>query len=100
MILDIIIVIIYQSILAFLINLNKDVEEVYKEGCDRENKLILKLQLPLSVEATSLEWRSTTETKPEVVYKSNTSQAHPLSARQFVIYQVIHLKAILEIAKC
>ncbi len=74
MILDIIIVIIYQSILAFLINLNKDVEEVYKEGCDRENKLILKLQLPLSVEATSLEWRSTTETKPDLVYQSNTSQ--------------------------
>ncbi|MDJ0681627.1 MAG: anthranilate synthase component I [Xenococcaceae cyanobacterium MO_167.B52] len=53
---------------------SKDVEQVYQETCDRVNKLILKLQLPLPVEATSLEWRSTTETKPDLVYQSNTSQ--------------------------
>ncbi len=53
---------------------NKNLQQVYKESCDRVNKLILKLQLPLPVEATSLEWRSNSETKPDLNYKSNTSQ--------------------------
>ncbi len=53
---------------------SKDLKQAYKEACDRVNKLILKLQLPLPVEATSLEWRSSTETKPELTYKSNTSK--------------------------
>ena len=53
---------------------NQDLQQAYKEACDRVNKLILKLQLPLPVEATSLEWRSSTETKPELIYKSNTSK--------------------------
>ena len=53
---------------------SKNIKQVYQETCDRVNKLILKLQLPLPVEATSLEWRSSTETKPDLVYQSNTSQ--------------------------
>ena len=53
---------------------NQDLQQAYKEACDRVNKLILKLQLPLPVEATPLEWRSSTETKPELTYKSNTSK--------------------------
>ena len=53
---------------------NQNLQQAYKEACDRVNKLILKLQLPLPVEATSLEWRSSTETKPELIYKSNTSK--------------------------
>ena len=53
---------------------SKDLQQAYKEACDRVNKLILKLQLPLPVEATPLEWRSSTETKPELTYKSNTSK--------------------------
>ena len=53
---------------------NLDLEQAYQAACDRVNKLILKLQLPLPVEATSLEWRSSTETKPELIYKSNTTK--------------------------
>ena len=53
---------------------SKDILQAYETACDRVNKLILKLQLPLPVEATSLEWRSNNETKPELVYQSNTTQ--------------------------
>ena len=53
---------------------NIDLEQAYQAACDRVNKLILKLQLPLPVEATSLEWRSSTESKPELIYKSNTTK--------------------------
>ncbi len=53
---------------------SKDLSQVYEAACDRVNKLILKLQLPLPVEATSLEWRSGTEVKPDLDYTSNTTQ--------------------------
>jgi anthranilate synthase component 1 len=53
-----------------------DLEKAYQEACDRVTKLILKMQLPLPVEARSLEWISSDGNnltdKPELVYQSNT----------------------------
>lgn len=51
-------------------------EEAYQQACDRVTKLVLKLQLPLPVEAKTLEWVSPETSKQNAVqltYESNTS---------------------------
>ena len=54
-----------------------NLEQAYQLACDRVNKLVLKLQLPLPVEAKSLEWRSdkkvSQEERDKLTYTSNTS---------------------------
>ncbi|MDY6782535.1 MAG: anthranilate synthase component I [Cyanobacteriota bacterium] len=56
-----------------------DLKQAYQEACDRIIKLVVKLQLPLPVEAQPLEWRSpgaiAREVLPQDVYRSNTSKA-------------------------
>ncbi|MEM9272272.1 MAG: anthranilate synthase component I family protein [Cyanobacteria bacterium P01_F01_bin.143] len=51
-----------------------NLEEAYQTACDRVTKLILKLKLPLPVEATALEWQSAAEDKREFDYVSNTEK--------------------------
>lgn len=51
-----------------------DLQQAYKKACDRVNKLILKLKLPLPIEATALEWQSNLESEQPLTYSSNTSQ--------------------------
>ena len=51
-----------------------DLEQAYQEACDRVNKLIVKLKLPLPVEATALEWQNNPEAD-SLKFSSNTSQA-------------------------
>jgi anthranilate synthase component 1 len=50
--------------------------QAYQDACDRVAKLVLKLQLPLPVEAKALEWRETVLTNQqdneELGYSSNT----------------------------
>lgn len=74
-----------------------DLQEAYQIACDRVNKLILKLQLPLPVEATPLEWQSNSESKKSLKYISNTSQKqfcnNVLKAQDYIhagdIFQVV-----------
>ncbi|MEM8829075.1 MAG: anthranilate synthase component I [Cyanobacteria bacterium P01_G01_bin.19] len=52
-------------------------EQAYQAASDRVAKLMLKLQLPLPIEAKSLEWRSgsgSSADNPELVYCSNTDK--------------------------
>lgn len=51
-----------------------NLEEAYQTACDRVTKLILKLKLPLPIEATALEWQSAAEDKREFDYSSNTEK--------------------------
>jgi anthranilate synthase component I len=64
---------------ADLTQKNVNIEEAYQQACDRVIKLVVKLRLPLPVEAQPLEWISpetiNREPKIELVYQSNTSQA-------------------------
>ncbi|ELS02345.1 anthranilate/para-aminobenzoate synthase component I [Xenococcus sp. PCC 7305] len=74
-----------------------NLEEAYKIACDRVSKLILKLKLPLPVEATALEWKSTTEDKRNFEYSSNTEKkafcANVKKAQEYIsegdIFQVV-----------
>jgi anthranilate synthase component I len=53
-----------------------DLQQAYQEVCDRVTKLILKLKLPLPLEATALEWQSSNgNNETPLNYSSNTSQA-------------------------
>ena len=56
-----------------------NLKQAYDLACDRVNKLILKLQLPLPVEAQPLEWHSkekiAQENQDDLTYNSNTSSA-------------------------
>ncbi len=56
-----------------------DLEQAYREACDRVTKLVLKLQLPPPVEAKPLEWispqRIGTEPTAGLVYQSNTPRS-------------------------
>ncbi len=56
----------------------KDLQQAYQGASDRINKLILKLQLPLPIEAKSLEWKDTNQLSqkniPDLVYCSNTDK--------------------------
>ena len=52
-------------------------EQAYQEASDRVNKLMLKLQLPLPIEAKSLEWKSQRSNSAQnsgLVYCSNTEK--------------------------
>ncbi|WP_036477608.1 anthranilate synthase component I [Myxosarcina sp. GI1] len=57
---------------------NVSEEQAYQIASDRVNKLILKLQLPLPVEAKSLEWQETdsgdSQQGKNVIYTSNTDR--------------------------
>ena len=58
---------------------NPSLEKAYQTASDRVTKLILKLQLPLPVEAKSLEWKAADPSDPEnnssgLVYCSNTDK--------------------------
>ncbi|GAB4545456.1 MAG: anthranilate synthase component I [Pleurocapsa sp.] len=58
-----------------------DLKQAYQLACDRVTKLILKLQLPLPIEAKSLEWKSldpsvSEQNHPNLVYCSNTEKQH------------------------
>ena len=61
---------------ADLRNPEVDLEQAYQEASDRVSKLMLKLQLPLPIEAKSLEWKSSTSSTDDVglVYCSNTDK--------------------------
>ncbi|WP_072621041.1 anthranilate synthase component I [Spirulina major] len=50
-----------------------DVEAAYQAACDRVTKLVLKLQLPLPIEARTIELA--TDNAPPIAYTSNTSPA-------------------------
>jgi anthranilate synthase component I len=78
-----------------------DLEEVYRETCDRITKLVLKLKLPLPIEAKSLSWRSP-ETLgdgdvEELVFQTNTPKSlfcdNVLKAKEYIragdIFQVV-----------
>ena len=65
---------IYAIAYADLRDDSLDLEQAYQTACDRVTKLILKLKLPLPVEATALEWRSNSESASSPIYASNTSQ--------------------------
>jgi anthranilate synthase component 1 len=80
---------------------NTDLQQAYQEACDRAAKLVLKLQLPLPVEAKSLEWQATDQysqaEKPPLTYSSNTSEElfceNVLKAKEYIragdIFQVV-----------
>ena len=80
---------------------NSDLEAAYQAACDRVTKLVLKLQLPLPVEAKPLSWLSpeviNAQTQQEQKYTSNTSKekfcANVLKAKEYIragdIFQVV-----------
>ena len=53
-----------------------NLEQAYQSASDRVNKLMLKLQLPLPIEAKSLSWKSTANSTDDsgLVYCSNTDK--------------------------
>ncbi|MGL5875880.1 MAG: anthranilate synthase component I family protein [Xenococcaceae cyanobacterium] len=81
---------------------NVDLEQVYRESCDRVTKLVLKLQLPLPLEAKSLTWKSkeilgNNIEANKLVLESNTSKtdfcANVIKAKEYIragdIFQVV-----------
>ncbi len=72
-----------------------NLEEAYQAACDRITKLVLKLQLPLPIEAKALELASTNS--PELAYDSNTTPeqfcANVETAKDYIhagdIFQVV-----------
>jgi anthranilate synthase component I len=64
---------------ADLTDPESDLERTYHEACDRITKLVLKLQLPLPIEAKSLSWRSPeslgNNNIEELVFQSNTPKS-------------------------
>jgi anthranilate synthase component I len=79
---------------------DKNIEQAYQEACDRVTKLILKLQLPLPIEAKSLEWKSQDHYAKDdsgLVYCSNTDKdifcANVEKAKDYIragdIFQVV-----------
>ena len=51
-----------------------NLEEAYNIACDRVSKLILKLKLPLPIEATALGWKSAMGENEYLAYSSNTDK--------------------------
>ncbi|RMF26284.1 MAG: anthranilate synthase component I [Cyanobacteria bacterium J083] len=49
-----------------------DLQKAYQQACDRVNTLVLKLQLPLPVEAKPLELKPAEATEESLSYQSNT----------------------------
>ncbi len=80
-------------------NGGKELQQVYWEACDRVTKLVLKLQLPLPVEAKALSWVSPSnkENSTNLEYHSNTSPEdfcdHVEKAKEYIragdIFQVV-----------
>jgi anthranilate synthase component I len=80
---------------------NVDLEKVYQETCDRITRLVLKLQLPLPLEAKSLEWnppdRDRQQQNLALDYTSNTTKeqfcANVEKAKEYIkagdIFQVV-----------
>ena len=80
---------------------NVNLRQAYQQACDRVTKLLLKLQLPLPIEAKPLEWLSPEtvgkRVTTELVYKSNTSpsqfSANVNKAKDYIragdIFQVV-----------
>jgi anthranilate synthase component 1 len=78
-----------------------DLKQAYQEACDRVIKLVVKLQLPLPIEAQPLEWHSPAaiarEALPQEVYRSNTPKerfcANVEKAKDYIragdIFQVV-----------
>ena len=78
-----------------------NLQQAYQSACDRVNKLVLKLQLPLPVEAKPLEWQSQEKIsqgdKERLSYTSNTSSetycANVNKAKDYIragdIFQVV-----------
>jgi len=78
-----------------------DLEQAYQAACDRVTKLVVKLQLPLPVEAQPLEWMSpetiSKRASGQLNYHSNTTQpqfcAHVEKAKDYIragdIFQVV-----------
>jgi anthranilate synthase component 1 len=76
-------------------------EKAYQQSCDRVTQLVLRLQLPLPVEAKTLEWISPEHTHLAKangeIYESNTSQAqfceNVIKAKDYIragdIFQVV-----------
>ena len=52
---------------------NIDLKQVYDDTCDRVNKMLLKLKLPLAVEGKALELTNITQGTNVVDYQSNTT---------------------------
>ncbi|NJL83426.1 MAG: anthranilate synthase component I family protein, partial [Chloroflexaceae bacterium] len=75
---------------------NLDLAHIYQQTCDRVTKLVLKLQLPLPVEAKPLEW-SVRETAGAADYQSNLGKARfceaVVKAKEYIragdIFQVV-----------
>lgn len=80
---------------------NVDMQEAYRQACDRVTQLVSKLQLPLSGKDTLLEWTppdgQDAHPTREVTYTSNTSQeqfcANVQKAKEYIhagdIFQVV-----------
>ncbi|VEP16371.1 Anthranilate synthase component 1 [Hyella patelloides LEGE 07179] len=74
-----------------------DLQQAYQTACDRVTKLILKLKLPLPLEATALEWQSNPDRESSLSYSSNTPQEtfckNVLKAQDYIhagdIFQVV-----------
>lgn len=72
-----------------------NLQAAYQAACDRVTKQVLKLQLPLPIDAKPLE--PSTPTKGQLTYHSNTSetqyQAHVKTAKEYIlagdIFQVV-----------
>ncbi|MBP0022022.1 MAG: anthranilate synthase component I [Cyanobacteria bacterium SBLK] len=73
-----------------------DLKQAYQDACDRVTSLVLKLKLPLPVEATQLEWHDRGK-NTEPFYESNTSKeqycASVEKAKEYIragdIFQVV-----------
>jgi anthranilate synthase component I len=80
---------------------NVDLEKIYQETCDRITRLVLKLQLPLPLEAKSLEWTPPNSIEQqnslELEYNSNITKeqfcTNVIKAKEFIragdIFQVV-----------
>ncbi|HAC65152.1 MAG TPA: anthranilate synthase component I [Cyanothece sp. UBA12306] len=72
-------------------------EEAYQQACDRVTKLVLKLQLPLPIEAKTLELNPKSAEVEPLSYSSNTERSHfcenVLQAKEYIragdIFQVV-----------
>lgn len=84
---------------ADLRNQSITVEEAYQQACDRVTKLVVKLQLPLPVEAKPLELNtfSSAQSRTQLEYRSNTKKstfcANVKKAKEYIgsgdIFQVV-----------
>ena len=82
---------------ADLRDANVDLEDAYKQACDRVTQLVNKLQSPLSQQSTLLAWKPPGTGKGEIEYTSNISReefcANVQKAKDYIkagdIFQVV-----------